>query len=124
MAAPDQNFTYYYANPDSNTNGFEAEGNYALTSPLSFNANGTFGIAKYEAGAAKDAVKDSGGNIINLAVAATPAAWVATAPHDTESIGLTYHDKGLDLGVSASASALAGTTSAAITRLFPTTRSG
>jgi iron complex outermembrane receptor protein len=47
-----EGFTYYYANPDSNTNGFEAEGNYALTHSLSFNANGTFGIAKYEAATA------------------------------------------------------------------------
>ncbi len=98
-SGPDQNFTYYYANPDSNTNGFEAEGNYALTNSLSINANGTFGIAKYEAAAAKAAVTDAGGNIINPATPATPAAWVATAPHDTESIGLTYHEKGLDLGV-------------------------
>ena len=49
LSDPDYGFTYYYANPNSDTNGFEAEGNYAVTNSLSFNANGTFGIAKYEA---------------------------------------------------------------------------
>jgi iron complex outermembrane receptor protein len=88
-----QGFTYYYANPDSNTNGFEAEGNYALTNSLSFNANGTFGVAKYEAAAAKAATATT------PATAATPAAWVASAPHDTESMGLTYREKALDFGI-------------------------
>jgi iron complex outermembrane receptor protein len=88
-----QGFTYYYANPDSNTNGFEAEGNYALTHSLSFNANGTFGIAKYEAAAAKAATATA------PATAATPVAWVASAPHDTESLGMTYTEKGLDFGI-------------------------
>jgi len=95
----DANFTYFYANPDSNTDGFEAEGNYALTNSLSFNANGTFDIAKYEAAAAKPAVTDSNGNTITPAIPATPEAWVASAPHDTESMGLTYREKGLDFGI-------------------------
>ena len=73
----DEGFTYYYANPNSDTNGFEAEGNYAVTNSLSFNANGTFDTAKYEAAAAKPAVTDSNGNIINPATPATPQAWVA-----------------------------------------------
>ncbi len=98
-SGPDEGFAYYYANPDSNTDGFEAEGNVAVTHSLSFNANSTFGIAKYEAAAAKAAVTDSSGNIINPAVPATPEAWVASAPHDTESIGMTYREKGLDFGI-------------------------
>jgi iron complex outermembrane receptor protein len=98
-SGPDEGFAFYYANPDSNTNGFEAEGNYAITNSLSFNANGTFGIAKYEAAAAKAAVTDSNGNIITPAVAATPAAWVAATPHDTESLGLTYQKNGIDFGI-------------------------
>jgi len=32
------------------------------------------------------------------AIPATPEAWVANTPNDTESAGLTYHDKRLDLG--------------------------
>jgi iron complex outermembrane receptor protein len=98
-SGPDTNFTYYYANPDSNTDGFEAEGNVAVTHSLSFNANGTFGIAKYESSNGKPAVTDGSGNIINPAVPATPEAWVASAPHDTESMGMTYREKGLDFGI-------------------------
>jgi iron complex outermembrane receptor protein len=98
-SGPDEGFTYYYANPDSNTNGFEAEGNYALTNYLSFNANGTFDSAKYEAAAAKPAVTDANGTIINPATPATPESWVALTPHDTESLGLTYRQKGVDFGV-------------------------
>jgi iron complex outermembrane receptor protein len=99
-SGPDSGFTYYYANPDSNTNGFEAEGNVAVTHSLSFNANGTFGIAKYESAAAKAAVYDSTGtSILTPATPATPVAWVASAPHDTESIGMTYREKGLDFGI-------------------------
>jgi iron complex outermembrane receptor protein len=96
---PDEGFTYYYANPDSDTNGFEAEGNIAVTHSLSLNANGTFDIAKYESAAAQAAVTDGSGNIINPAVPATPSAWVAYAPHDTESLGLTYQEKGVDFGI-------------------------
>jgi iron complex outermembrane receptor protein len=92
-------FSYYYANPDSNTNGFEAEGNVAITKSLAFNANGTFGVAKYEASSGKAAVTDSNGVVITPAVAATTAAWVALTPHDTESVGMTYREKGLDFGI-------------------------
>jgi len=98
-SGPDTNFTYYYANPDSNTDGFEAEGNVAVTRSLGFNANGTFGIAKYESSNGTPAVTDGSGNIINPAVPATPEAWVASAPHDTESMGTTYREKGLDFGI-------------------------
>jgi len=97
-SGPDEGFTYYYANPDSNTNGFEAEGNYAVTDSLSFNANATVDSAKYEAAAAKPAVTDGSGNIITPATPATPETWVALTPHDTESLGLTYREKGLDFG--------------------------
>lgn len=98
-SGPDTGFTYYYANPNSNTTGFEAEGNYAVTPHLAFNANGTFGVAKYEAAAAKAAVTDANGNIVNPATPATVSAWVASAPHDTESIGTTYREQGLDFGI-------------------------
>jgi iron complex outermembrane recepter protein len=98
-SGPDIGFTYYYANPDSNTTGFEAEGNVAVTHSLSFNANGTFGVAKYVASSGSPAVTDASGNVINPAVPATPESWVASAPHDTESMGLVYREKGLDLGI-------------------------
>jgi iron complex outermembrane receptor protein len=95
----DAGFSYTYANPDSNTNGFEAEGNYAVTNSLSFNANGTFGVAKYDAAAAQPAVTDSTGTIITPATSATPEAWVASAPHDTEAMGMTYQERGFDFGM-------------------------
>ena len=95
----DFGFTYNYATPNSDTNGFEAEGNVAVTHSLSFNANGTFGTAKYEAFSGSPAVTDSNGDVITPAVAPTAPAWVASAPHDTESIGMTYQAKGLDFGI-------------------------
>jgi len=98
-SGPDQGFTYYYANPNSDTNGFEAEGNYAVTKSLSFNANGTLGIAKYETSGGSPAVTDANGNVINPAVGPTSTAWVALTPHDTESVGMTYREKGFDFGI-------------------------
>jgi len=95
----DYGFTYNYATPNSDTNGFEAEGNVAVTRSLSFNANGTFGAAKYETSYGSPAVTDSNGNIVNPAVGPSAAAWVASAPHDTESVGMTYQAKGLDFGI-------------------------
>ncbi len=72
--------------------GFEAEGNVYLTHGLSLFLNGTVGQAKYESEAAQAATGTT------PAVPASPEAWVANTPHDTESEGLTYHDKRLDLG--------------------------
>ena len=96
----DYGFTYFYANPNSDTNGFEAEGNYAVTHSLALNANGTFGVAKYEASYGSPAVIDPNtGTTITPAVPATPAAWVAYAPHDTEGLGLTYQKSGIDFGI-------------------------
>ncbi|MDE1156547.1 MAG: TonB-dependent receptor [Acidobacteriaceae bacterium] len=92
QSGDDAGITYYYATPPSNTTGFEAEGNVVLTHGLSLFLNGTVGHAKYEAADAKPA---SG---TTPATPASPSAWVANAPHDTESIGLTYQDKGWDVG--------------------------
>jgi iron complex outermembrane recepter protein len=85
-------YTYYYATPPSNTNGFEVEGNIAVTHSIGFFLNATIGQAKYEAAAAKAATSTT------PAVAASPEAWVANAPHDTESMGVTYQNKSWDLG--------------------------
>ena len=92
-SGPDEGFAFYYANPDSNTNGFEAEGNLAVTRTLSFNANGTFGVAKYEAAGAQAATSTA------PATPATPVAWVASTTNDTESLGMTYRERGLDFGI-------------------------
>ena len=99
VSDPNYGFTYYYAQPDSDTLGFEAEGNYAVTNSLSFNANGTLGAAKYEASGGTPAVLDASGITITPAVGPTTAAWVALAPHDTESMGMTYQKTGLDIGI-------------------------
>ncbi len=100
VSDPNYGFTYYYANPNSDTIGFEAEGNYAVTNNLSFNANGTLGVAKYEASAGSPAVLDGSGNVITPAIGPTSTAWVALAPHDTESLGMTYRQRsGIDFGV-------------------------
>ncbi len=92
-SGPDQGITFYYANPASNTVGFEAEGNVYLTHGLSLFLNGTVGQAKYESAAAQAATSTS------PATAATPEAWVANTPKDTETEGMTYRDKQFDLGI-------------------------
>lgn len=91
-SGPDEGFTYYYATPPSDTNGFEGEGNFYLAKGLSFFMNGTFGSAKYESsnGTAATATAPAQGP--------TPSAWVALTPHDTESLGLTYQQKAFDVG--------------------------
>jgi iron complex outermembrane receptor protein len=91
-SGPNADFTYYYATPPSNTNGFEAEGNIAFGAGLGLFLNGTVGSAKYEAAPAQAATATE------PASPASPEAWVALAPHDTESLGLMYQSKGWDLG--------------------------
>ena len=88
----DAGFTFYYATPPSNTNGVEAEGNLYLARGLSLFMNGTFGEAKYEASSGTAATATA------PAVPASPAAWVALAPHDTESAGITYQKSAWDVG--------------------------
>ena len=122
---PNYGFTYYYANPNSDTNGFEAEGNYAVTNSLSFNANGTLGVAKYEASAGSLLSSTRAAISSPRPSAATSDGLGCLAPHDTESMGMTYRQRRASTSAySASASAVAGTTSAAFTRTFPWTRSG
>jgi iron complex outermembrane receptor protein len=57
------------------------------------------GIAKYETSGGSPAVTDANGNVINPAVGPTSTAWVALTPHDTESVGMTYREKGFDFGI-------------------------
>jgi len=92
-SGPNKGMTYYYAAPASNTVGFEAEGNIALTRKLSLFLNGTMGQAKYESTAAQAATATT------AAVAAAPSVWVANTPHDTETEGLTYQDKRFNVGI-------------------------
>lgn len=91
-SGPDAGFTYYYATPPSNTNGVEGEGNLYLARGLSLFLNGTFGEAKYESSSGQAATATT------PAVAPSPSAWVASAPHDTESLGMTFQQKAWDVG--------------------------
>jgi iron complex outermembrane recepter protein len=93
-SGPNNGLTYYYATPPSDTNGLEGEGNIAFGSGFSLYLNGTLGEAKYEAAAAQPATLANG----EAAIPATSAAWVAEAPHDTETISPTYQNKGWDIG--------------------------
>ena len=83
--------SYYYATTPSNTTGFEAEGNLFLVRGLSLVMNGTIGKAQYEAGAAQTLANGT-------KLAPTPVQWVANAAKSTASGGVTYQNRGLDLG--------------------------
>ena len=88
---PDFGDSYYYATPPSNTTGFEAEGNLFLVRGLSLVMNGTIGRAQYQA--------SPGQTLANGTVLApTPVQWVASAAKSTASGGVTYQNRGLDLG--------------------------
>ena len=66
----------YYLTGTSTTKGVEAESTIAAIAGISFYLNGTVGSAKYN----------------------TNHLWVQNAPHDTETIGLTYQRRAWDLG--------------------------
>jgi iron complex outermembrane receptor protein len=88
---PDYGDSYYYATPDRNTTGFEAEGNLALTHGFSLVLNGTFGDAKYDAA---EATTLANGTV----VPASGVAWVAGVAKNTASGGFTYQSKAWDVG--------------------------
>jgi len=89
--SPNFGDSYYYATPNRNTIGFEAESNIAVTRGLSLVVNGTIGQAKYNAASATTL-----GN--GTVVPATGVQWVAGSPKNTESGGFTYQDHGWDVG--------------------------
>jgi iron complex outermembrane receptor protein len=71
----------YYLGPDSVTKGFEAEANASLGYGFNLYANGTVGKATYTgSGVPSD-------------------LYVADTPTYTQSLGLTYQARGLDLGL-------------------------
>lgn len=67
--------TTFFSNGSSTTQGIEAEGNLVLGAGFSLYANATYGTAKYGNG-----------------------QWVASAPSDTETLGLNYNRGGWDIG--------------------------
>jgi iron complex outermembrane receptor protein len=75
--------SFFYQTGPSNTKGIEAEGNILIGHGLSVYLNGTVGSAKYQ----------TGKNYANGGL------WIANAPKNTESAGLTYQVKNWDLGM-------------------------
>jgi iron complex outermembrane receptor protein len=76
-SAPDANGEpVYYATADTHTKGFEVEGNVVIGKGFFLYGNGTLGSAKY----------------------ADTNLWVATSPHDTQTVGLTYLKGNWDIG--------------------------
>jgi iron complex outermembrane receptor protein len=85
VAIPDPNnpsAVDYTSSGNSITQGFEGEANVYVTRGFGFYVNGTAGSAKYVTN--------------NLP---SKGLRVANAPADTEALGLTYHQKYLDLGI-------------------------
>jgi iron complex outermembrane recepter protein len=80
VATPVADSYTYNATPASNTLGMEGEGNLTVGHGLSIFFNGTLDSAKY------------------VSTSTTPSLWVAGAPHDTETIGLTYQRRAWDFG--------------------------
>jgi len=75
--------SFFYQTGPSNTKGIEAESNIMIGHGLSVYLNGTMGSAKYQGGRNYP----NGGR------------WIASAPKNTEAIGLTYQVKNWDLGI-------------------------
>ncbi|WP_260702908.1 TonB-dependent receptor [Edaphobacter flagellatus] len=79
--------TSYLQGGNSAAKGFEGEANVYLYKGLSLYANGTVGSSKYVS------------QTINGVANPNYDKWVASTPGDTESLGLTYQQKYLDLGI-------------------------
>ena len=89
-SSPDPNnpsATSYSQAGSTTAKGIEAEGNLYLYKGLSLYANGTAGSAKYSS------------QTVNGVVNRNYDRWVASTPGNTESLGLTYQQKYLDLGI-------------------------
>ncbi|AFL90444.1 outer membrane receptor for Fe3+-dicitrate [Terriglobus roseus DSM 18391] len=82
-----QTASQYVASGDSVSKGFEGQTNIALFRGFSFYVNGTVGSARYVS------------PTVNGVVNASRGLWVANTPADTESLGVTYQRRNLDLGM-------------------------
>jgi iron complex outermembrane receptor protein len=87
------NQTIYFLQPSSVTQGVEFESNMVLATGLSAYLNATAANAYYS-------------GELNAGTAAAPyfekapsGLWIASTPTDTEMQGLTYQNKGMDLGI-------------------------
>lgn len=79
--------TQFYSSGDSVTQGFEGETNVALLPGLNVYVNGTYGVAKYVSQTI------NGSSNINY------EKWLAMTPSNTETFGMTYTHRNLDLGI-------------------------
>ncbi|HTF72655.1 MAG TPA: TonB-dependent receptor [Edaphobacter sp.] len=86
-APADPNFVNYTSTGDSISKGFEGDTNIYFGHGLSIYANGTAGSARYVSSTVGDQPNPNNGK------------WVAFASANTESIGLTYQQRYLDLGI-------------------------
>jgi len=85
--------TINFLQPSSITQGIEFESNMVLTHGLNLYLNGTAANAYYSGSL-------NAGTITSPYYVKAPASlWVAQTPTDTETEGLTYQGKGLDLGI-------------------------
>jgi iron complex outermembrane receptor protein len=71
----------YYLSGTQTDQGFEAEGNYVIGGGFSVFGNATFGSLKYADGSSS-------------------GQWVAGAPHDTETMGLSYREGAFSVNLS------------------------
>jgi iron complex outermembrane receptor protein len=93
----------FYLQPGSISKGFEVETNFYFGYGLSGYFNGTVGRAYYRGTQAVSCTAAAG----TVCTASTPqliqtvpnGLWVAGTPTDTEAEGLTYANKGFDIGI-------------------------
>jgi iron complex outermembrane receptor protein len=92
----------FYLQPGSITKGFEAESNIYLIKGLSAYLNASVGNAYYHGNIAVSCNTKLTGctsSTPQIVVSAPSGLWVATTPTDTEAEGLTYQNKGFDVGM-------------------------
>jgi iron complex outermembrane receptor protein len=91
----------FYLQPGSITKGFEAESNIYLFRGLSAYLNASAGNAYYHGTMGVSCTSGTAGctaSTPQLVVPTPSGLWVATTPTDTEAEGLTYQNKGFDVG--------------------------
>jgi iron complex outermembrane receptor protein len=90
ISSPDPNLasaTQFQSGGDSVSKGFEGEANVYFAKGLSLYVNGTAGTAKYVS------------QTINGVINPNYNVWVASAPANTQALGLTYQQKYFDFGM-------------------------
>jgi iron complex outermembrane recepter protein len=94
---PDYGDAIYYLNPSSITKGIELETTIIPTPGLVLYLNGSAGNAYYSGTLNANTTSSSETNPVNEQ--APSGLWVAQAPTDTETEGLTYTRQGFDAGL-------------------------